>query len=116
MAPLVEIVVFADLVDVGLERVGADEGGPLVAAHRDDAAAARDLAQSATDRHDGGVAFRSDFDSIISGALQVERQVGRVDFENLPLAEIAQLDRYRSFGELNLDDVIGEIEKRESGV
>jgi hypothetical protein len=112
---LIEIVGTTDLLHVGVELIGADEGGGLFGMNGVGLAAAGDFAFTADYGDNCGVTVFVDGDAIRSGTKDGKGEIGRVNLEGFVLLQTLHADPKRTFGELDLRDVVIEIEKREAG-
>ena len=115
VAPLVKIVLAGDFLDVGVQLIGAGEGGGLLRVYGIGLPAAGDFALSTDNRYDCGVASFVHAHSVSAGTQNREREIGRVDLERLILLEALDANTNRAFGDLNLRDIIGEVQEGEAG-
>ena len=76
-----------NLLDVGVELIGADESGGLFGVNGVGLAAAGDFAFAADDGDHGGVAVFVDIDSICAGTKDGESEIGSVDLKGFVRVE-----------------------------
>ena len=79
--PAVKLIGAADLLHVGVERIGAAEGAGLPSMQGVSLAVARRLALAFADGHDGVAAIFGGVEAIVPGLGDREREVWRIDFE-----------------------------------
>ncbi len=96
--PVIELVVAANILKVGPQRIGTAEHATLTAVERVGLAAAGGLA-SAVAHADGGVgAVVAGFDAVDARLVHRKRQVRCIDFEVIVLIEAAHMNVDRARG------------------
>ena len=70
---------------------------------------------AAADGDNRRVARFIDLQAIVTGSKKIEGEVWRIHFERLVLIEVAQVNADDAFAETDLCDVIGQVQKGESG-
>ena len=113
--PGIECVGIADLLHVGVERVGAAEVADLSTAQRVTLPVARGFTIAGAHADRRGVAIFTGFDAVVAGLEGREREIGRVDFEVIVVIQPANGDVDHAGGELDLNGVVIEVEEGESG-
>ena len=114
-APIIEIIVAGNRVDIGNKLVCAGKNSALVRVDRKCLASAGHFAFPRADRHNGGVPFLADIQAIIARTKQIERQIRRVNLKSLVVIQMTQMDGDAAFIQANLGDIVVQVEKGKTG-
>ena len=105
-APAIEVIVVAEIVEVGCNLISSSEGCALIGVHGEGLTASRYFAFAATDGDDRRVARLIDFEAIVTRPKKIESEVRRVYFDDLILVEMAQVNAHDAFTEADLSHVV----------
>ena len=113
--PIVEIIGARQLRDVVVQLIGAGEAGRLAGHDGVGISAARDFTAAAPHAHIGDIPGAVHVDPVFAGALQVERQIGSVHFDQIAVIEMAHSQHQSAFRQAELHGAIVEIEHGHAG-
>src|SRR5258708_6319404 len=116
VGPALQIVIVAHSFDIGIQLVRAAEDASLVGMHSKRLPTAGDFAFAIANDDYRCVAGFIHIDSINASTLNRESQVGSIDLEIFVTIQMPHANAQRAFGQLQLNGVVIEIQKRKTSV
>ncbi len=115
-APVVEVVVIAETLNVGVELIGAGKRAGFPRMNGVSGAAAGDFAFPIANGHERGIAAFINVDLVVARTKNRESQVRCINFESFVLFEAPHADVQCAFGESDLGHAVVQIQEGKAGV
>ena len=117
VAPLIEVISIAlNALNVRIQLIGAAEIAFFARVNRIGGAAAGDFALALADSDNRGVAGFVHTNAVTPGTQNGQRQIRRVHFKRLVIAQPVHANVQRAFGQAQLRHFVGEIQERKTRV
>src|SRR6266852_4577258 len=113
---MIEIVFVTTVApDIAIQLIGAGEGADLFGVYGVGLTSSRHFAFAAGDGDDGGVALFVHIDFVSAGPENGKREIGRINFKGFVFADAPHANPDRTFGEAELEDIVGKVQERKAG-